>query len=822
MSQEHADRLQRLFKAALLHPPDERATFLAAACQGDAALLAQLEALLAADAEADADGFLGQPAPLAVAPISPESEAGTGPARNEWIGPYRLVRRIGRGGMGLVYLAQREVPFRQQVALKLLRAGMDTQEMHRRFEMERQILAALGHPHIAHLLDGGVTDDGRPYLVMEYVEGRSLNAHCDDERLSIEDRLRLFQTVCRAVHYAHQNLVLHRDLKPSNILVTTEGVVKLLDFGVAKLLNPTLVGVEQPLTRTNVRVMTPEYASPEQVRGETLTTASDVYSLGVLLYELLTGHRPYRFKSGATPEVARVVCEQEPVRPSTQVTTERTIVYHDGRTETMSAAQLAAARSASVERLRRRLQGDLDNIVLMALRKEPNRRYASAEQFAEDIERFLREEPVVAHRDSRRYRLKKFVARHRNAVWASAAFVVLLIAFGIAMSVQSARVQRHADNAEAALGRSEAVTAFLMELFEASDPYEVAGDTLTSFELLARGVERAEELSDEPDVQAEVLHVIGVVYERLSQHDQAERLLRRALALRREALGDDHADVATTMNQLAWVLRKEGNYDAAEPLMREALATRRRLLGNEHTDVATSLNDLGSLLKDQGNYDAAEPLMREALAMRRRLLGADAHQVAVSVGNLGLLLWNKGDFEEAEPLLREALAMQQARWGDDHPDTATMMANLALVLEDQGHLAEAESLYVGALALERRLLGEEHLSVAVGHNNLAGLLRNKGDYAAAEQHQRAGLAIWEKLLNANHPYVGIGKTNLARILRATGDYAAADALLHDALRIFKSQFDDDHPRVQSVCEEWTGLYEDWGRTAPACPAATAP
>jgi serine/threonine protein kinase len=420
MSEDRLDRLERLFKAARLHAPEERAAFLEAACADDPALRAELHALLQSDHQADASAFLQDPAPnWAADHLFEASGDADEEMRGRTGGPYVVQQRLGRGGMGDVYLAIREQPFKQYVALKIIRRGMNTRDVAARFAVERQILAALNHPNIARLFGGGMTEDGLPYLAMEYVDGRPITAYCDEERCSLPERLRLFQTVCHAVQYAHQNLVIHRDLKPTNILVTKGGTVKLLDFGIAKLLNPHLNPVDVPVTRTAWRLMTPEYASPEQVRGEALTTAAAVYALGVILYELLTGHRPYEVAGCSPQEILEIVCEQEPGRPSTKVL-KATVCSSPNRTSrTVTPGAISTARSVPVERLRRQLRGDLDNIALMALRKEPGRRYGSAEQLGDDLERYLNGLPVVARPSTLRYRLRKFVVRHRVSVGAS-------------------------------------------------------------------------------------------------------------------------------------------------------------------------------------------------------------------------------------------------------------------------------------------------------------------------------------------------------------------------------------------------------------------
>ena len=530
-----AERLHALFLDALRHAPEERGAFLQSACGDDATLRREVTELLQADAAATAADFLGAPiqpvADLLGAVDRTESDESL-QGRN--VGPYALVRRLGHGGMGDVYLALREQPFRQYVALKLIRGGLETPDLRLRFEMERQILAALNHPHIARLLDGGTTADGLAYFAMEYVEGEPITAYADRQRLSLDDRLRLFAQVCHAVHYAHQNLIVHRDLKPSNILVAEDGAgrphVKLLDFGVAKLLNPALTSLGMPVTQTMARLLTPDYASPEQVRGLPVTTASDVYSLGVLLYELLCGHRPYRLTLYSAPEVERIVCEQDPERPSTRALKDEPIAGRDGTTRVITAAEVSAARRLPADRLRRRLRGDLDNVVMTALRKEPARRYASARQLAIDVERHLAGLPVEARPNTLGYRVQKFVVRHRTPVVAALLAIAALVA-ALSMSLgQEARVRAERDRAEVALATSEEVNAFLLALFMASEPGDVLGDTTAVRTLLERGVVRAEALADQPAAQARLLHVLGEAYLELGSYARADTLLRQALA----------------------------------------------------------------------------------------------------------------------------------------------------------------------------------------------------------------------------------------------------------------------------------------------------
>jgi serine/threonine protein kinase len=447
MANMHPERwrlIEELFHAAVELPPNERGDFLASACGGDVSLRAEIEKLI--DGDDRAGSFIETPPALdktTIALPEPDAESITGLR----LGAYEVTREIGRGGMGTVYLAARaDEEFRKRVAIKLVTAGFDHESIIQRFRNERQILAGLDHPNIARLLDGGTTESGAPYFVMEYIEGQTIRDYCDSHRLSTIERLKLFRTVCSAVHFAHQNLIVHRDIKPANILVTADGTPKLLDFGVAKLLSPIAQATD--ITEVTSRMMTPEYASPEQARGETITTASDVYSLGVLLYELLTGHRPYRVDSRSLIEIIEAICEQEPAKPSTVIGRTETSPGA-GRTEvTLTPEAVSDARDSEPHRLRRELEGDLDNIVLKAMRKEPQRRYASVEQFSEDIKRYFKGLPVIARRDTLSYRTSKFIARHKAGVAAAALLIIALLGGAVTTLWQAHVARQERDKAE--------------------------------------------------------------------------------------------------------------------------------------------------------------------------------------------------------------------------------------------------------------------------------------------------------------------------------------------------------------------------------------
>ncbi|HEX7070801.1 MAG TPA: serine/threonine-protein kinase, partial [Rhodothermales bacterium] len=701
--------VQDLFHEIRELPPESRAARLDEAAAEDPALRAEVESLLAADVVSGVfDSLVHRFGSVVASPTAGEG------AR---IGPYRLLRVIGQGGMGTVYLAERaDGQFERKVALKLGRFGMLDGALVHRFLNERQILARLDHPHIAHLYDGGISEsipglpgEARPWFAMEFVEGVPIDAYCREKDLSVDDRLRLFCDVCAAVQFAHQNLVVHRDLKPSNILVDFGGVVKLLDFGISKLMAGADEG-ESAQTRTEARVMTPDYASPEQVLGGRITTATDVYALGIILYELLTERRPYDVGTLTASEIARVICEQPPPRPSA-------VVRGD-------------------DRLRRRLSGDLDTIVLRALQKDPERRYPYAAQLLEDIRRHLDGLPVQARPDRLGYRAYKFVRRHRLGV-AAAALVVLSLATGVVGIAWQARIAaRERDQAQLEAAKSEEVAGFLEDLFNASDPYMPREtdrpDTLRVRDFLRRGSERIRmELRDQPAVRARMLNVAGNAYRSLGLLDDALELVHEALAIRHTPGVATERDLAESLHSLALIQSDVGAYDsarthfdqsiailrqqpeapdrtlaatlvdygillremeempAAEAALREALAIQKRIVGREHLDVANTLSALGSMFVLLAQPDSAARYIDEALQIRRRLLGESHPLVSGSLLASGILYRDRGELDRADPLLREALRIRQTTLGERHLETATALYELAFLLREQRRFDEA-------------------------------------------------------------------------------------------------------------------------------------
>ncbi len=669
--------MKELFQQALQMPAGERQAFIEAATAADESLRKEVHTLLSShDAATD---FLNNPPRAAAAEVTELHDRAS--RVGDHIGPYKVLRRIGRGGTGSVYLAVRDDDeFQRRVAIKLVRRGMATADILRRFRSERQILASIDHPYIAHLLDGGSTDDGVPYFVMEYIEGEPINVYCDRNRLSIEERLALFCQVCSAVQVAHQNLVVHRDIKPGNILVSAAGVPKLLDFGIAKLLNPELSAAVDDPTLLELRVMTPEYASPEQMRGGAITTASDVYSLGILLYELLAGRRPYQLDNLPMPDMELVVCTTHPSRPSDAVSQPDVARVSEGSVP-IDAATVAQARGEAPERLRRALAGDLDNIVLMALRKEPNRRYSSVEHFADDIQRHLKGLPVTARADTLGYRVGKFVGRHRLGVAVGITAVLFGLALATTIVVQAGQVAAERDRAQRAAERATAVSDFLQEIMASADPIEGMGRDVTVIESVEAAVPRIGSTFDnQPHLQAAVRHTIGTTFLRLGRLEEAEEQLRLALAIRREMNGAANLDVAATLNSLGEVLYDRGDLEGSEQLFRESLEMREALLGREHADVAWVLDNVANTAHDRGDLDQAESMYREVLQIRRLVLSPEHQDIASSLNNLASIHHDRAELDDAERLYRESLALSRVALGDEHPDVATSLANLAALL----------------------------------------------------------------------------------------------------------------------------------------------
>jgi serine/threonine protein kinase len=696
------------------------------------------------------------------------------------LGPYQLTKLLGAGGMGEVYLAARvDAEFQQQVAIKLVRNSLLSENIRTRLRTERQILASLQHPNIATLLDGGTAPDGTPYIVMEYIDGTTIDVFCDRENLTVEQRLQLFCKVCAAVQCAHQSLIVHRDLKPSNILVTDEGEPKLLDFGIAKLLDTQLSPRSVVVTHHDIRMMTPAHASPEQIRGEMITTSSDVYVLGVLLYELLCGRRPFKLPTNyRLSDLERVICTVAPLAPSAAITrTERESpgLMHD----------LAKCRSSTVQKLKSRLQGDLDNIVLMALRKEPARRYVSAEQFANDVQHWLHGHPVIATKDTLRYRSSKFIRRHAVAVGTVSTAAALLAGFSVVTYVQARNIAKQRDAIAIERTRAEQVSSFLVELFQLSDPSQSRGNELKARELLDVGARRIDSSLDaQPATRAMLLGTIGRVYGSLGLNNEAIATLEKALQARLQLYGNDNAEVADALIALGDIRISQGELDEADKLLNRALQIQQRLHGSKGVEQAPALRLLGRLAVERSDTATAERLYLAALSLY------DSHGMyalldkAIVLSDLGELRAYQYRDADAEKLFRAALAAEAPAWGEDHPRVAELRSNLADALEGQGKYSEAQPLFEAALSQKRRVLGSEHPQTIDALENYGSFLRRKGDYAQAQVILNEALQANLKTRGEQHSLVGYDHVNLGLLDYDRGDYAQAETEFRTALDLY--------------------------------------
>ena len=755
--------VDRLLAAALELPVEGREAFLAAEAGADTTLASEVRALL--DSAGDAESMIGESAlhfadPLLAALGDQEEGSGGGLAPGTWVGPYRIIREIGYGGMGAIYLAERaDDQFQKVVALKVVKRGMDTDEILLRFRQERQILASLEHEGIARLYDGGATDDGRPYLVMEYVDGLPLTTWCDEQRLDVKQRLVLFRGVCDAVQFAHQRFIVHRDLKPSNVLVARDGTVKLLDFGLARLLHSD-GSPEHPRTSAGRRILTPEYAAPEQILGQPVTTATDVYALGAILYQLLAGRRPLEPFAADRALALRELVEREPHRLSSAASG-------------MDNAA-AARRGSTADRLSRQLRGDLDSIVARALEKEPARRYQSPRELADDIGRYLDGLPVIARRPTLGYRARRFLRRHRARVIVGS--VLLALAGAIAV-YSTARMSRERDRAEQERRTAETVIGLLTDLFERANPMLVpGGDTVQVATLLLEGERGVEELADHPDHQARMWRVLGNMRASRGEYREARTLLRRSYEAQRELRGADDVEAVRTYHELAVVEYSFEGSPAARSMLDTSLAQLKRTLGRTHVDVATALQARAAAAV---SGDEERELLDEAVAVWQRQPNADSIGTAGLLNNQGAERFQRGEYAEARALFGGALRILERRLPPDHPNRLALTRNLAATLSGLGDWAPAESLMRQVVALTPA--GSKGPSRATDSEGLALAAANQGRLEEAEAGLRTTLAILGDAVAPDHWRIDNTLRNLGLVVVARGRVAEGLNLLDSAL-----------------------------------------
>jgi eukaryotic-like serine/threonine-protein kinase len=750
MSPERWQQIRDVLAEAQELEPAQRSAFLDRACLSDQSLRQEVEVLLAYSDDARSSFLQSAPASDGlIANLGGILSGGALQAGQLFAERFQLVRKLGEGGMGQVWLAEQTSPVRRQVALKQIKAGMYDEAVLHRFQSERQSLAIMDHPAIAKVFEAGATPQGQPYFVMEYVPGLPITEYCDQKKLKIGDRLELFVQACEGVQHAHQKAIIHRDLKPANILVV-------------------------------------------EIDGEPVPRI-DVYSLGVVLYVLLTGLQPFEIRQRPKQpldELLRKLREEEPPRPSTKVSTDRD-----------TSAATAEARGTEPGQLVKLLRGDLDWIAMKALEKDRARRYGAPSELAADIQRYLNHEPVEATPASVGYRLRKYARRHRIALSVAAGLVLLLAAFSVLQAVELRRItserdraNRERDRATRERDRATRITDFMTGVFKVSDPSEARGNSVTAREILDKSSnDMGKSLAKDPEVQSQMMQVMAGTYLNLGLNARAHELAKRALDARLSLLGPDDPKTLESMAQLGRILNSEGHYVEAEKMERQALAGERRILGPEDPVTIDTMSNLAYIVQGPGHFDEGEKLAREAIEVGTRRLGPESPQVLQAMRNLGVALYNQGRYAETEREFRQLLEVDRRVSGPDHPETLKTMMRLAVAIRWQGHLAEAEQMYREVLAADQRVLGPEHQDTALAMANLADLLLAEGRLADSEKEEREALAIQSRTLGPENPYALLSKSFLADVLLAEGRAHEAEKLQRETLEAMVRTLGPEHP-----------------------------
>ena len=787
MDKNRLEQIRNIFDEVLNLPPEQRSNALDFKCGEDVNLKKEVLSLL--ESVEDPDDFLEPPQ-------SEEKKLNEkDPLIGKHIGPYLIEGEAGVGGMGIVYAGKRDDKyFDQKVAIKILKHGFTSGYFLKRFFRERQTLANLQHPNIARLLDGGSTDDGLPYLVLEFIDGDSITEYCDKNKLTIKERLELFRIVCSAVQYAHQNLVIHRDLKPGNILVDKEGKPKLLDFGIAKLLDEDLEDGSEGLTRTGVWHLTPDYASPEQIKGEQITTASDIYSLGILLYQILTGHQPYKITTSSVVAINSTLLEMELKKPSDKIIDTEEIKAADGTITIISPETVSSLRKEKTEKLKQHLQGDLDNIILKAISKEPERRYASVEQFSEDIRRHLIGLPVIARSDTVGYRVSKFIKRHKLGVAFTAAFILFLLISVIGIRIQANIAADERDNAKIEAEKFERVNKFLQNMLSSVNPDEIGRDVKVH-DVLDKAAEDVEkELKDKPEIESAIRRTLGNTYTSLGEYDLAKIHLVKALEIDKNIYGEESENVAVNYYDLAYYYHWLGDLKNADSLYNKSLLIFRKTLEEPTRDLALTLNGCALIQSEYGNYTDAVKQFEEALQIIETKYNKKDVDYASIMNNLAITTHSLNDLDKAEKYYLEAQKIFIELLGEKRTEVASTYNNLAFIYLDKKEFKRAEENFIKSYNLKLELKGKDHPDVGLALNNLGSVNLKEKKYKEAVDLYNKAIVQLKKTLPDDHAWLANSYFGLGKTLTEMKDYKNAEKNLRHALQIRKKIF----PKENSV------------------------
>ncbi len=789
MDQNSINQIKILFEQLVELTPEKRESFLDENCKDNPELRNELLSLLKSYERSN--DF------LEVASIETGSDENEiqNPFIGKHIGPYLIESEIGLGGMGIVYAGIRDdKEFEQKVAIKIIKHGFTSEYFLKRFQRERQTLANLKHPNIARLLDGGKSSEGLPYLVMEFIDGIPVTDYCVENNLSIKEKLNLFRLVCDAVQYAHRNLVIHRDIKPGNILVDKEGSPKLLDFGIAKLLDEDFVNPDESLTQTGIWLLTPEYASPEQIKGEKITTVSDVYSLGVIFYQILTGEQPYKSTNNSPAAISKIITEGKFVLPSERVKKTETgdSIVNEIPKESRPRREKQLKNGDKISHY---LKGDLDNIVLKAMHKDSSRRYSSVEQFSEDIRRHLTGLPVIAQKDTAGYRLSKFIQRHKVGFVTSVVFILFLIASIIAIAWQANIAEEERDIAKTESEKFERVNMFLQEMLSSVNPEEIGRDVKVYDVLEKAAVNVQTELKDHPVIEAAIRRTIGNTYTNLGEYDRAKEHLEKALELNEKIYGKESKESAINLYDLGFYYHWIGELKIADSLYNKSLLIFRKTLKEPTRDLALTLNGCALIQSDLGNYSKAVKQFEEALKILEEKFGKKDDDYASIMNNLAITTHSLNDLDKAEKYYLEAQKIFIELLGEKRTEVASTYNNLAFIYLDKNDFKRAEENFHKSYQLKLELKGEDHPDVGLAMMNLGNVEFRMGKFIEAENHFISAINNFKKSLNEDHLWLAMSYYWYGKILIEKSEYKDAEEYLHKALTIQSSALPENHQSI---------------------------